>query len=202
MVWHRAHQAECGCRPIPARLQEQMLAAAQALPVPSGAETKFSNIVLAFADEPAVSYGGKGFGSRALNLGGQIFAMLTATDEFVVRLSRARADELVAQSKGKYFDPGHGRPMKEWLVAPAGSGRWLELAREAHTIAQGRRSRASSPALLPRATASRSTASASGSTAGASRSRAPARDGLPRREERLPARSAKVRARKLRSTPR
>ncbi|MEY4548163.1 MAG: hypothetical protein RL685_4358 [Pseudomonadota bacterium] len=150
MVWHRAHQAECGCRPIPARLQEQMLAAAQALPVPSAAETKFSNIVLAFADEPAVSYGGKGFGRRALNLGGQIFAMLTARDEFVVRLSRARADELVTQSKGKYFDPGHGRLMKEWLVAPAGSGRWLALAREAHTIAQGRRSRASSVALLPR----------------------------------------------------
>jgi hypothetical protein len=193
MAWHRAHQVECGCRPIPARLREQMLAVAQAVPVPSAAETKFSNIVLAFADETAVTYGGKGFGSRSLKLGGQIFAMLTASGEFVVRLSRARADELVAQSKGKYFDPGHGRLMKEWLVAPTGSGRWLDLAREAHTITQGRRSRASSPALLPRATASRATASAS---------RALVRGGLPQKTERLPALSAQVRARKVRSTPR
>ena len=144
MEWHREHQEQCGCRPIPPRLREQMRAAPQAPPELSGAETKFSNVVLAFADEPAVSYGGKGFGSSALKLSGQIFAMLTTKGEYVVRLSRERAEELVEQGKGRYFDPGHGRLMKEWVVAPAGSSRWLELAREAHTAALARRSRAAS----------------------------------------------------------
>lgn len=109
--------------------------------MPSAAEAKFSNVVLAFADEPSVTYGGKGFGSRALKLGGQMFALLTSKGEFVVRLTRERVAELVALNRGRYFDPGHGRLMKEWLVAPARSTRWLELAREAHDSAQGRRSK-------------------------------------------------------------
>jgi hypothetical protein len=160
MTWHRAHQEQCGCRPIPARLREQMREAAQAAPVSSAAETKFSNVVLAFADEPSVTYGGKGFGSKALKLGGQIFAMLTSNDEFVVRLSRARADELVAQGKGQYFDPGHGRLMKEWVVAPPASARWLSLAREAHTTAQVRRSRVATPPPRRRAVVRRASPSA------------------------------------------
>jgi hypothetical protein len=145
LEWHRLHQEQCGCRPIPVSLRRQMAAAAEAAR-PSAAETKFESVVLAFAKEPAVTYGGKGFGSRALKLLGQMFALLSRNQEFVVRLSRARAEELVAQGKGQYFDPGHGRLMKEWLVVPARSSRWLQLAREAHTVAQeraqGRRSRA------------------------------------------------------------
>src|SRR5688500_14128867 len=92
--WHREHQQPCGCRPIPAMLLEQMslreqislreqMQASAGQRVPSSgsasdpppasaephgsiAETKFSNIVLAFGDQPSVSYGGKGFGSSAL----------------------------------------------------------------------------------------------------------------------------------------
>src|SRR6266496_1192254 len=93
--WHREHRAQCACRPIPARLLEQMAqlerkggaAAPLAASVKTSpaskrvatkrleanvsestsaesdvAENKFSNIVLAFAHQPSVSYGGKGFG--------------------------------------------------------------------------------------------------------------------------------------------
>jgi hypothetical protein len=35
-------------------------------------------------------------------------------DELVVKLPRERVDELVESGKGKRFDPGSGRLMKEW----------------------------------------------------------------------------------------
>jgi hypothetical protein len=138
LQWHRQHQEQCGCRPIPASLRGQLSDTAVQAVQPSAAEAKFQSVLQAFAQEPAVTYGGKGFGSRALKLGTQMFALLSRAGEFVVRLSRARAEELVAQRKGQYFDPGHGRLMKEWLVISARSSRWLELAREAHTTAQAR----------------------------------------------------------------
>ena len=111
------------------------------------AESKFSNIVLAFAHQPSVTYGGKGFGSSALKLSGKIFAMLTSRGKFVVKLSHERVGELVRLSVGEYFDPGHGRLMKEWFVVPASSTRWLELAKEAHAAASGRPGRLSRPPL-------------------------------------------------------
>jgi len=168
--WHREHQAECACRPIPARLLEQMAqparksdtasksaGAAQTSQEATGvaaagvAENKFSNIVLAFAHQPSVTYGGKGFGSSALKLSGKIFAMLTSKGQFVVKLSRERVEELVGLSEGEYFEPGHGRLMKDWFLVPASSTRWLELAREAHATASGRPSRISRPPPGPSA---------------------------------------------------
>ena len=114
---------------------------------------KFSNIALAFAHQPSVSYGGNyaghyvgdGFGSSTLKLGGKIFAMLSPQGQFVVKLSRERVEELVGLQRGQYFDPGHGRLLKEWFVVPASSTRWLELAKEAHASASGRPSRISRP---------------------------------------------------------
>ena len=148
--WHREHRAECACRPIPGKLLEQMAQLEQegrtAAPSTGVAESKFSNIVLAFAQQPSVSYGGKGFGSSALKLGGKIFAMLTSRGQFVVKLSRERVEELVGLREGECFDPGHGRLMKEWLVVPGSSTRWLELAKEAHANAAGRPGRLSRPA--------------------------------------------------------
>jgi hypothetical protein len=145
MEWHREHQQQCGCRPIPARLLEQMQEQEVKPPAASLADTKFSNVVLAFADLPSVSYGGKGFGSNALKLSGKIFAMLTSRGEFAVKLPKQRVEELVEQGKGRYFDPGHGRLMKEWFVAGPASTRWVDLAREAHESASSRPTRLSRP---------------------------------------------------------
>ena len=53
----------------------------------------------------------------------------------MVKLPKARVNELVRLQRGEYFDPGHGRLMKDWLALEGGAGSWLELAREAHRFA-------------------------------------------------------------------
>ncbi len=40
--------------------------------------------------------------------------------------------ELVSGGSGEYFDPGHGRLMKEWVAVGAGSVNWVAFAREAY----------------------------------------------------------------------
>jgi len=90
-------------------------------------------VVNAFAKNAHVRRGtGKGFGSGALKVTGRIFAMMSSKGQFVVKLPKARADELVASGKVEYFDPGHGRLMKEWIAVPAGKRSWVELAKEAY----------------------------------------------------------------------
>jgi hypothetical protein len=85
-----------------------------------------------FAKDYQVELGGKkGFGSGALKVNSKIFAMMSSKDEFVVKLPTGRVDELVASGKGKPFDPGHGRVMKEWVVVRTGTKNWVELAGEA-----------------------------------------------------------------------
>ncbi len=55
-------------------------------------------------------------------------------------LQAAAVDELVKDGKGKRFDPGHGRLMKEWVVVEAGRANWVELAREAcNFVKRGKR---------------------------------------------------------------
>jgi len=54
----------------------------------------------------------------------------------VVKLPRARIDELVAAGAGVRFDAGKGTPLKEWFVlADASDLAWLDLAREALAFA-------------------------------------------------------------------
>ena len=54
-----------------------------------------------------------------------------------MKLSKKRVDELVSGGKGERFDPGHGRIMKEWLVAGTGRANWVELAKEAYQFVKG-----------------------------------------------------------------
>ena len=56
---------------------------------------------------------------------------------FVAKLPRERVDELVRQGKGEYFDPGHGRLMKEWVALTADTSSWVDLARQAHRFVKG-----------------------------------------------------------------
>ena len=100
-------------------------------------ELRFGRVIAAFAKDPAVSLGkDRGFGSGALKAGGKIFAMMSSRAQFVVKLPKARVDELVASGKGRRFDPGHGRVMKEWVVIEKGGANWLELAQEACEFAK------------------------------------------------------------------
>jgi hypothetical protein len=44
-------------------------------------------------------------------------------------------EELIGDGKGRRFDPGHGRPMKEWLAVRSNSTEdWMRLAGEALTF--------------------------------------------------------------------
>lgn len=125
---------------------------------PSETHRRFGAIATALAGEPNVSLGSpgkKGFGSSALQVGGRIFAMVSASGSFVVKLPRLRVDELEGRGIGRRFDPGHGRPMKEWLsLDPASNEDWLVLAREAlRFVASGSRACAGRrPCPVPAAT--------------------------------------------------
>jgi hypothetical protein len=90
----------------------------------------FARVVAAFAKESDVT-SGKMMASFGLKVNGKIFAMHVRGD-LVVKLPKARVDELVGAGKGAHFDPGHGRPMKEWIAIGGDEPSWVALAREAH----------------------------------------------------------------------
>ena len=99
-------------------------------------DPSFMPLVAAFADDPHVSRG-KMFGSSSvLSVNGKIFAMLVK-GRFVAKLPSEKVDELVSGGGGEYFDPGHGRLMKEWVAFDAGTAAWVELAREAYRFVKG-----------------------------------------------------------------
>jgi hypothetical protein len=66
------------------------------------------------AADPSVEQA-KMMNALGLKTSGKFFA-LVVKDELVVKLPRARVDELVAARTGRRFDPGHGRVMKEWVT--------------------------------------------------------------------------------------
>ena len=92
----------------------------------------FEQVVEAFAGNVGVSREErKGFSFGALKVIGKIFAMMSSKEKFVVKLPKARVDELVSGSKGERFDPGGGRVMKEWFVVEDAKADWVALAKEA-----------------------------------------------------------------------
>lgn len=74
---------------------------------------------------------GWGAGNVALKVKGKIFAMLIG-DAVVLKLPKARVDDLVERSLGTRFDPRkNGREMKEWIVLESPENA-VDLARDAH----------------------------------------------------------------------
>lgn len=100
------------------------------------AQSRYDAIVTALRGRPGVtteSGGRKGFGSSGqLKVDNRIFAMLVR-GALVVKLPRARVDQLIASKDGTRFDPRrNGRVMSEWVTIASGSKLdWLALAREA-----------------------------------------------------------------------
>ncbi len=74
---------------------------------------------------------------NVLSVDGKIFAMLVK-EKLVVKLPKQRVDELAAARVGTYFDPGHGRLMKQWISISPGRGAWVELAKEAYRFVSSR----------------------------------------------------------------
>jgi hypothetical protein len=100
-----------------------------------GVEERFAAVVRAVAREPGVSHGSSGnraFGHSALKINDKIFAMVSSTGNFVVKLPKLRVDELESSGASRRFAASRGRPMKEWLeVEPTSGLDWNDLAREA-----------------------------------------------------------------------
>jgi hypothetical protein len=97
-----------------------------------GQDAGFAAIARAFENDRDVSLG-KMFGSVGLKVNGKVFAMVVK-GRFVAKLPKVRVDELVAAGAGEYFDPGHGKLMKEWVSVPSGRAAWIDLAHEAHAF--------------------------------------------------------------------
>lgn len=96
----------------------------------------FASIVTALSHLPRVSVG-RMLGSTGLKVGAKVFAM-EVNGELVVKLDPARAARLREGRVAKAFDPGHGRPMKQWVsVPPTAKIDWVALAREAMTYVGG-----------------------------------------------------------------
>jgi TfoX/Sxy family transcriptional regulator of competence genes len=96
----------------------------------------FLPIVSAFATDRDVSRKKMFSSSSVLSVKGKIFAMLVK-GRFVAKLPKPRVDQLVADGQGDFFDPGHGRPMKEWVSLRAARPPWVDLAQEAYRFVKG-----------------------------------------------------------------
>jgi TfoX/Sxy family transcriptional regulator of competence genes len=98
---------------------------------------EFAVVRTKLATEPGVTVG-RMFGSQGLKVEAKVFAM-EVKGRLVVKLTTARAAELCDAGLAEPFDPGHGRPMKQWAaVAPGAGVDWLRLSREALEFVGGR----------------------------------------------------------------
>jgi hypothetical protein len=100
-------------------------------------DPRFAPIVAAFARSKDVARKRMFSSSNVLTVNGKIFAMLVK-DRLVVKLPKARVDELTAAGRGAAFEPGHGRVMKEWIAVREGHVDWLALAKEAYQFVKTR----------------------------------------------------------------
>lgn len=101
----------------------------------SGADPRLAEIAKAYRADSRVTLG-KLFASVGLRVDNKIFAMVNR-GRLVVKLPKARVDELVALGVAERFDPGHGRIMKEWAVFAGTKPSWASLAREAYRYVGG-----------------------------------------------------------------
>jgi hypothetical protein len=82
--------------------------------MPSTISASFAPVVAAFAGDQQVGCGRMFSSNTVLNVNGKIFAM-QVKGKLVVKLPKQRVEELVTNGRGHYFDPGHGRLMKNGL---------------------------------------------------------------------------------------
>ena len=109
-------------------------------------DAQFAALVATMLERSDATYGPgaaggarRAFGSTSLKANGRIFAMLVK-GRLVVKLPAPRVDVLVAQDAGERFDPGHGRPQREWLsVVSESLDDWVALASEAEAFVGGTR---------------------------------------------------------------
>jgi TfoX/Sxy family transcriptional regulator of competence genes len=93
----------------------------------------YRKVVEALLVDPGVSET-QMMGMPSLKVAGKLFGGLNG-DALVVKVGKARADELIASGRAEPFDPSaRGRPMKDWARLPEPAGDWIPLAEEARTF--------------------------------------------------------------------
>src|SRR6266853_2671736 len=103
--------------------------------IPGAVDPRFARVIEAFAGDRQVSQT-RMFGSVGLKVKSRVFAIFYK-GKFVAKLPGDRVDAIVASGKGDHFDPGHGRPSKEWVAVSEKSPPWTGLAREAYQFLKG-----------------------------------------------------------------
>jgi hypothetical protein len=77
------------------------------------------------------------FGANALKVDGKIFASLSR-GRLLLKLPKARVDDLIDAGKGAPFSTGADRVKKEWVtLAPTTEADWCALADEARAFVGG-----------------------------------------------------------------
>jgi hypothetical protein len=72
------------------------------------------------------------FGMPCLKVNGKAFAGLHKGEVMVFKLTDMAHKEALSLSGAHLFDPGMGRPMKEWVVVPVEyKDKWQHFAKEA-----------------------------------------------------------------------
>jgi hypothetical protein len=103
-------------------------------------EQRYAQLVATLTSRPGVTVTGvrkRGLGSTALCVDGGRFAVLSSSEQLVVKLTKERVDALVTGGRGEHFEPFHGRPMQEWFVVGLGHEKdWLSLAEDALSFAR------------------------------------------------------------------
>lgn len=105
-------------------------------------DPRFANLVASLALDPvfaaivteyhsAKMTGGRKFGSNGLKINGKLFTF-ASQGGLVVKLPKERVEALVTAGKGEFFNPGHGRLMKEWILIKGTEQEWVALAKEAY----------------------------------------------------------------------
>jgi hypothetical protein len=95
---------------------------------------EYREVVERLLSDPVVSEA-QMMGMPSLKLGAKMFGGLF-DGRLVVKVGRARVEQLIAAGRAEPFDPsGRGRPMKDWALVGAPAADWLDLADEAKAFA-------------------------------------------------------------------
>lgn len=102
------------------------------------ADHLFEAVISPLLGEPRITKS-RMFGSAGVKVGGKVFAILVK-GKLVVKLPKERVDALVGSGGAEHFDPGHGRPSREWVaLKPSTQDEWRRLAIEARSFVDSAR---------------------------------------------------------------
>jgi hypothetical protein len=72
-----------------------------------------------------------GRGAQGIKRGGKLFVMFMKGD-IMVKLPEKRVTEIISMGEGEPYDPGTGKPMKNWVLIPASrKDLWIKFSEEA-----------------------------------------------------------------------